>query len=142
MSKTLKWILGITLVLALMAAMFAIGYAWQSRLSGNWTRPFDRAWNTPMMERGRDNWRHPQIWDRGSNWTHPMMSPYGLVPFGGFFLLGGLVKFALFAGLLYGAYWLGRRNARLALDPPPAARVDASAAPEAEPRPRRSARKE
>ncbi len=124
MSKTWKWILGILLVLALVGALFAIGFMWQTRMGigQGWNTPFDRDWNHPMMgQRG--------------NWQHPMMGGRGFIPFGGFFLLGGLVKLILFFGLIYGAYWLGRRNARITLDPAPAARVDASAAPVANPVP-------
>ncbi len=138
MSKTWKWILGVALVLVLVAAMFAIGYTWQARMAYGWSG----AWDHPMM-RGdwyqRGAWDHPMTrgdWYPRDAWKRPMMggAPYSMhgwyTPFGGFFLLGGLVKFALFIGLLYGAYWLGRRNARIALDPHPAARVDASAPPE------------
>lgn len=141
MSKALKWFFGIALVLILMGAMFALGYAWQTRMAGGWdAAPFDRAWQHPMM-RGD--------WDQRGPWKYPPMKKYapypmpvfGFVPFGGFFLLGGLVKFALFAGLLYGAYWLGRRNARIALDPLPSAPVDASLAPAVEPPPPSGARK-
>ena len=121
MNKTWKWILGIVLVLVLVGAMFAIGYAWRTHAMGGWMMPyaqqrsFDHNWNGPMMGRGSDGWQHPMMYNRGFS------------PFGGFFLLGGLLKWILFFGLLYGAYWLGRRNARFALDPKPAAPVKASA---------------
>ena len=129
MNKTWKWILGIAAVLVLVAALFAVGFMWRSHMAGGWdeVRSFDGQWSRPMM---RDDW-HPR-----SDWNRPMMRDRGFVPFGGFFLFGGLVKFALFVGLLYGAYWLGRRNARVTLDPStssgqrpkPSASVDASAA--------------
>jgi hypothetical protein len=52
------------------------------------------------------------------------------MPFGGgFALFGGLVRLAFFGLVLYGVYWLGRRNARIALDPKPVAHVDAVADP-------------
>lgn len=135
MSKTWKWILGIVLVLVLVSAMFVVGYAWRTHAVGGWMmpygytppagtsqdKPFDREWNSPMQR----NW-DSRMPDR---WSHPMMTTHRFTPFGGFFLLGGLVKFALFFGLLYGAYWLGRRNARFTVDPRPASPVDASAAP-------------
>lgn len=144
MSKTWKWILGIVLVLVLVGAMFAISYTWQTHVAGGWdgVRSFDRAWSRPMMGRGDDGWTNPpRMWERNDGWSHPMYDR-GFVPFGGFFLLGGLVKFALFVGLLYSAYWLGRRNARLTLDPAPAASVmDASAAPEVQAAPRKRAKK-
>lgn len=126
MNKTLKWILGIVLVLVLVGAMFAVGFAWRTHTVGGWMmpygynnqdRPFDRNWNGPMMGRGDDGWRYP------------MMTNRGFLPFGGFFLLGGLLKWILFFGLLYGAYWLGKRNARFTVDPRPASPVDAPAAP-------------
>ena len=131
MSKTWKWILGIVLVLVMIGGMFAMGFFWQSRMisyggipRGDWDG------GRPMMT--NPGWQHPMFDNRDG--SHPMMGGY--TPFfGGFFLLGGLVKLALFFGLLYGAYWLGRRNARIALDPKPAAPVDVPAAPEAEPVP-------
>lgn len=135
MSKTWKWILGIVLVLVLVGAMFIIGYTWQTHMATNWNMPFHRDWNSPMQR----EWNQ-QVPDR---WNHPMMYDRGFVPFGGFFLLGGLVKLALFFGLLYGAYWLGRRNARIVMDTAPAAPVNAPAAPEVNPvpAPRKRSRK-
>ena len=145
MNKTWKWILGIVFVLVLVGAMFAIGYGIQTHMALGWdgARSFDGAWQHPMT-RGNDGWTNqPRMWERNSGWSHPMTYDRGFAPPGGFFLLGGLVKLALFAGLLYFAYWLGRRNARIALDPRPAARVDASPVPEvdAAPAPRKRARK-
>ena len=119
MNKTLKWILGILLVLVLIGAMFAIGFMWQTHMAGGRYDAFERNGFNPML--------------RGQS-ERPMMGGY-LPFFGGLFLLGGLVKVALFVGLLYGAYWLGRRNTRLVSDPAPAPRVDAPAAPEAIPAP-------
>lgn len=144
MSKTWKWILGIVLLLVLVGAMFAIGFMWQTHRATGWAMPLDREWNGPMMGRGDDGWTNqPRMWERNDGWSHPMMYVRGFEPHGGFFMLGGLLKPILFFGLLYGAYWLGRRNARIALDPAPAARVDAPAAPEAEPvpAPRKATRK-
>mgnify|MGYP001559081069 CR=1 FL=1 len=152
MSKTWKWIFGIVLVLVLVGAMFAIGYTWQTHMAGGWdgTRTFDREFQHPMM-RGDDGWTNqPRMWERNDGWSHPMtpapsacagVYERGFTPHGGFFLLGGLVKLALFFGLIYGAYWLGRRNARITLDPAPAAPVDASATPAADPAPRKRAKK-
>ena len=120
MSKTWKWILGIVLVLVLVGAMFAIGYMWQTHRATGWAMPFDRDWNSSM----------PRQWNQQMPYSqnHPMMNnTRNFVPFGGFFMLGGLARLVLFFGLLYGAYWLGRRNARIAIDPKPAARVDTPA---------------
>ena len=137
MSKTWKWILGILLVLVIIAAFAVAGYAWRTHsfaMASYHSAPFDRNWNGPMMGRG-DNWGQQQMWQRNDGWQHPMMNNNrGFSPMsGGFFLLGGLVKLALFFGLLYGAYWLGRRNARITLDPVPAATLADVPAPEAEP---------
>ena len=72
--------------------------------------------------------------------------------FGGFgplMIVGGLIHLAFVIGILYGAYWLGRRNARLVLDPStgsgrrpePAAPARASRAPAAKPAPRSRTRR-
>lgn len=137
MSKVWKWILGIVLVLVLIGAVLAIGFMWKSHASVGWTRvmPFEHERNLPV-QRGQWNQRTP---DNLRN--YPMMKTRNFIPFGGLALLGGLVKLVLFFGLLYFAYWLGRRNARIALDPATASRqnpqpvepVDATAAPEAKP---------
>ncbi len=149
MNKTWKWILGIVLILVLVSAMFVIGYTWRTHTLGGWMMPygytppagtsqdgpFDREWNSPM----------PRQWNQQMPYSqnYPMMNTRNFTPFVGFAVLGGLVRLALFFGLLYGAFWLGRRNARIAIDPAPAARVDASTAPEVEtpPAPRESAKK-
>jgi hypothetical protein len=69
--------------------------------------PFDRRWDNPM----------PRDFDGGRH--GPMMGPrggrFGL--FGPFLFLGWLARLAFFGALLYGAYWLGKRNARVVLDP-------------------------
>jgi hypothetical protein len=133
MSKTWKWILGILLVLLVVGAFFAVGFAWRTHttvFAQARVMPLDRNWNGPMMGRDNDKWTHPQIWQRDNGWQHPMMNSRGMG--GGFFMLGGLAKLALFFGLLYGAYWLGRRNARITLDPAPAATLADVSAPEAE----------
>jgi len=147
MSKIWKWILGILLVLVILAAFAAVGFAWRTHsfvMASYHSAPFDRNWNGPLMGRGDDNGGQPRVWQRDGGWGHPMMEDgRGFAPHGGFFLLGGLVKLVLFFGLLYGAYWLGRRNARIALDPAPAAPVAEVSAPEAEasPAPRKRAKK-
>ncbi|MEW5941170.1 MAG: hypothetical protein AB1750_16015 [Chloroflexota bacterium] len=147
MSKTWKWILGIVAILALVGAALAAGYFWQSRMDvpayaarGHWERQgppaFDSEWNGPIVP-GR---------------VQPRMRYDYPRHFGGFFPLIGLLKFAVFLGALYGAYWLGRRNARITLDPAPGAPVaeapapiaDAAPAPpepDSPPAPRKRARK-
>jgi len=136
MSKTWKWILGILVVVLLVAVLFSVGFMWQNHRVVGWNMPFERSWDSPM----------PRQWNQQvpGQWSHPMMmNQRGFSPFGGFFLLGGLLKFGVFIGLLYGAYWLGRRNARLAIDPQPAAPLIEPATPvvEAEPAPRKRAKK-
>ena len=134
MSKTWKWILGILLVVIVIAAFAAIGFAWRTHFVAMDSFRAQPNWNGPMMGRGDNNQGQPGMWQRNDGWEHPMMYERGFAPHRGFSVLGGLVKFALFVGLLYGAYWLGRRNARIALDPAPAASLaEPSAAPEAEP---------
>lgn len=125
MSNAWKWILGILLALVVIAAFGMFGFMWRSH--GFAVAP---AWNGPMMGPRYDGWQmHPRMNPGFSNWGYPMMSGRGFFPLSGLFLFGGLLKWLLFFGLLYGAYWLGGRNARLAADPKPAAPVDASAPP-------------
>jgi hypothetical protein len=121
MSKTWKWILGIVLVLILVGAMFTIDFAWRSH-TGMMSFGYESNWN--------NGWQHPMMGGRGYNdgRQYPMMGGRGFLPFGGFAVLGGLVRLVLFFGVLYGAYWLGKRNARFALDPKPVASVEAPAA--------------
>lgn len=143
MSKTWKWILGILLVVVILGALMAVGFMWRRHtnlaavygpMPGYQAQPFERNWNGPMMGQAPDGWEHPRMMQRSDGWGQPMMYDRGFTPYhSGFFMFGGLVKLALFFGLLYGAYWLGRRNARIVLDAAPAAPVaNPSAAPEAE----------
>jgi hypothetical protein len=143
MSKTWKWILGILLVVVIVGSFAAMGYAWRthsfamasyrSMPFNDQGQPFDRNWNGPMMGQDPNGWEHPRVMQRNDGWGHPMMYERGSSRMGGgFFMLGGLVKLALFFGLLYGAYWLGRRNARIIMDPKPGAPVAEVSAPEAE----------
>lgn len=112
MSNTWKWILGIVLVVVLTGAMFAIGYFWQSQTYNMMPGLHGAQYFGPV--RSDDNWQHPTM---GFHSDRFPMTRDNFFPFGGFFMLGGLVKWLLFFGLLYGAYWLGRRNARITLDP-------------------------
>ncbi len=127
MSKTWKWILGIVLVLVVLAALVAAGYFWQThfgyaRVPFNGPRFNNPQFNGPLTQRGDDWGRIPF-----NNRSYRMMGGRGFMPFGGgFFFLGGLLRIALIGAVLYGAYWLGQRNARAALastpvaTPPPA----------------------
>lgn len=120
MNRFWKWtlgILGILIVLAILAIPFALHH----RFGFSAARGFDN-WHGPML---RDH--HGFGFDR---FHGPMMHGRG---FGHFFFLGGLVKLIFFGALLYGAYWLGRRNARVVLDPttsPPAPAVEPESPPE------------
>lgn len=116
MKNIWKWILGILVVVLVVGAVGAAAFMWRSHMNFAYG-------NMPMM-RGNDGWnRGPSMMGRG-----------GFFPFfGAFALLGGLVKLVIFGALLYGAYWLGRRNARVVVDtptqatpppPPPASDVD------------------
>ena len=110
MNRFWKWtlgILGILIVLAILAIPFALHH----RFGFSAARSFDN-WHGPTL---RDH--HGFGFDR----VHGPMRR-GRV-FGHFFFLGGLVKLIFFSALLYGAYWLGKRNARVVFDPttnPPA----------------------
>lgn len=110
MKSIWKWILGILAVVLVLGAVGFAAYMWTSH-SGFMMA---RGWDGPMMRGGG--------WDRGW-YDGPMMSGRGgFSPlFGPLALLGGLVKLAFFGALLYGAYWLGKRNARVVMDAPPAA---------------------
>ena len=114
MNRFWKWtigILGILIVLAVLAIPFALPH----RLGFGATRGFDK-WHGPMLRDHREF---------GLDRFHaPMMHGRGFGHWGGiFFLFGGLLKLVFFGALLYGAYWLGKRNARVVLGPatrPPA----------------------
>jgi hypothetical protein len=110
MKNLWKWVLGIVLVLMAAGAVAVIAFAWRNHvLSGSSFRamPLDRRWENPV----------PRDFDGGRH--GPMMrlpgGRFGL--FGPFIFLGGLARLAIFGALLYGAYWLGKRNARVVLDP-------------------------
>jgi len=120
MKNIWKWILGILAVVLVLGAVSFAAYLWTSH-SGFMMA---RGWDGPMM-RGNDGW------NRGWHDGPMMMGRGGFSPFfGPFAVLGGLVKLAFFGALLYGAYWLGKRNARVVLDSPPA--VPAEPAPQAD----------
>ena len=129
MSKLWKWILGILLVVVVLGALVTVGFALRGRFGGMYVNaPLNQRGVVPM-QRGNDWGRAPMM---NNNQQYQMMGGRGRSFGGGFFLLGGLVKLVFFGLLLYGAYWLGRRNARIALDPKPVARVDEAAVPKAE----------
>ncbi|MGE5250002.1 MAG: hypothetical protein ACM3QS_07270 [Bacteroidota bacterium] len=116
-----KWILGILLVVLVVGALAAAAFMWRGRMASVSYRsiPFERQWeNGPRMRRPEFGWQ-----------TRPLMrAGGGIRPLRGFLVLGnGLLCLLVLGALLYGAYWLGRRNARVVIEakspaaPPPAA---------------------
>lgn len=120
-----KWILGILIVLAVLVA---IPLGMRFLMNNGYISPAMYAWHQgptgPAFDKpfGFDGGDGPRGFDNHRGWDH---HGRGFGFFGPFMFLGGLLKLAVFFGLLYGAYWLGRRNARLALDPAPVAPVPA-----------------
>ena len=120
-----KWALGL-LVLILIAGAFAtLGFFWRTHaLAADTTAaPFHHGWNGGPMMRGDDFGWHSGPMMRGGR---------GFVPFGGLFFfrgLGWLLRLAFFGLILYGAYWLGRRNARVVVEPRSPAPVSPPASP-------------
>ena len=109
-----KWVIGIVVVLVVIAGLAAAAFFWHGGLAGVSYRgmPMERGWYSGPMMRGDDFNRQ----------YAPMMRVgRGFGPFGGFFFLGGLLRWVLFGALLYGAYWLGRRNTRIVVEPRPTA---------------------
>jgi len=108
MNRFWKWtlgILGILIVLAILAIPFALHHRFGFSAAG-----------------GFDNRHGPMLRDHHGFGFHrfhsPMMHGRGFGRWGGsFFFFGGFLKLAFFGTLLYGAYWLGKRNARVVLDP-------------------------
>ena len=116
MKNIWKWILGVLLVLVVVAAVGVAAFAWRNHMGvafRNGGAPFARGFDNGPMMRGNDGW---------NNGPMPMMRGRGGFGFlGPLVFLGGLVKLAFFGALLYGAYWLGKRNARVVVNAPPAA---------------------
>ena len=105
-----KWVIGIVVVLLVIAGLAAMAFFWRGGMGGISYRgmPLERGWNSgPMMRGDEFTWQHAPMMRAGRG--------FGL--FGGFFLLRGLLRWVLFGALLYGAYWLGRRNARVVVEP-------------------------
>jgi len=115
-----KWILGILIVLAVLVAiplgmhfLMNKGYISIPPMYAFHHGPTGPAFDKPFGFDGEDGARG---FDNHRGWDH---HGHGFGFFGPLIFLGGLLKLAVFFGLLYGAYWLGKRNARLALDPAP-----------------------
>ena len=111
MSKTWKWILGITLGLVILAgvgfvAAYYFGY-------GHMAFRVGPAYSGhPMIDGYGFGDRAP----RGGyqNFRHPMMSGRGFYPFGDFFFLGGLLRLifpmAVLVAVGYFAYQKGKKD--------------------------------
>jgi hypothetical protein len=122
-----KWILGILIVLAVLIAIplgmhFLInrGYIKPPMVFAFHQRPagpnFDK-------QNGFNDWNGPRGFGDNGGWSNRGEGHRGrgFGFFGPLMFIGGLLKLAVFGGLLYGAYWLGKRNARITLDAAPAA---------------------
>jgi hypothetical protein len=112
MNKVWKWILGILLALVVVAALAGLVLLWMHH-------PALMAFGPRAMHPGPSTVPFGSSGPRVFQGDHgPQMHGRHFFPFfGGLLLLAGLVKLAFFGALLYGAYWLGRRNARLVMDP-------------------------
>ena len=121
-----KWILGILIALAVLVAiplgmhfLMNNGYIATPAMYAFHHGPTGPAFDKPYGFGGGDG---PRGFDNPRGWDH---HGRGFGFFGPFMFIGGLLKLVVFVGLLYGAYWLGKRNARIALDPAPTAPVPA-----------------
>ncbi len=103
MSKVWKWILGIVILLMIVAAVVGVIYVLRTHPAVAFAPR-----NVPFRPNAPSGYG-PIMHHRG----------FGFPFFGGFRLLGRLVELFIFAGSLYFAYWLGKRNARITLDPSP-----------------------
>lgn len=130
-----KWIIGVVIALAVItAAVFGVRYLVST---GAITLPARvAAWhNNPEMGR---NFKGPQgfdgqpgfkgMGDRGPGFNGMGNHGRGFDGgrgrgFGPLMFIGGLFRLVFFGALLYGAYWLGKRNARVVYDPAPVAPV-------------------
>ena len=111
MSKTWKWILGITLGLVILAGISFIaasffGFGHMSYRGG------PAFYRHPMMDEYGFGDRGPMGDFRG--FRHPMMGGRGFYPLGGFFFLGGLLRLVLPLAVLvlvgYFSYQKGKKD--------------------------------
>jgi hypothetical protein len=142
------WVIGIVILLALIAIPFVLHYApgynfgfGAPRTVYSWHAPLQdgqRSWEPGPMWGGFDDQRAPLMGHRG--WRAPLFGHHGFgyFPFfSPFMFVIGLLKLIIFGFLLYGAYWLGRHNARIVMSPSPAASEPGELSGQ---RPRKSAR--
>ncbi len=128
MSKTVKWIVGIVVVVLILAALVAIPFAMRGYMLANGTAVgapyYGQGRNGGPMMDGNNGWQHPQVpgyndrnggrmggrqeFNRGFGGRSPRFG------FGFMFLAGilRLIPLALFALLLYGVYQLGKRSGK------------------------------
>ena len=120
MSKTWKWILGITLGLVILAGIGFLtanffGFGHMSFRGG------PAYYGHPMMDDYGYGGRSPMDGFRGSR--QPMMGGHGFYPLGGFFFLGGLLRLifplAVLAAVGYFAYKKGKKDGMLIISAPP-----------------------
>ncbi|MEW5828934.1 MAG: hypothetical protein AB1846_08615 [Chloroflexota bacterium] len=131
MSKTWKWILGIAVLLVvLFVAGFVLFNAWGFGVRTAEIPFYSRG--APMM-RDFDNFRHPMVGPGFDDFRRPVMTGRAFVPFGGFFLLGGLLRLLFPLGILalvaFVSYRMGKKAGMASAIPAPSA----AAAPEVEP---------
>lgn len=128
MSKTVKWIVGIVVVVLILAALVAIPFAMRGYMLANGTSAalpnYGQGRNGGPMMGGNNGWQHPQVpgyndrnggrmggrqeFNRGFGGRSPRFG------FGFMFLSGilRLIPLALFGLLLYGVYQLGKRSGK------------------------------
>jgi len=109
MKNTLKWILGITILLIVLAALGYFTYNWGSAM----------AYGHPMMYRfDGDDWQSPRDgFNRNPMGMRPGMGAwggYGFLPFLPFMFFGGILRLILPVGVLaltaYFAYQKGKKD--------------------------------
>ncbi|MGD8406557.1 MAG: hypothetical protein PVJ21_23070 [Anaerolineales bacterium] len=111
MSRTWKWILGIVIGLVILAG---IGFVAANYFGFGHMAYFGRTAYSghPMMDGYGFGDRGPT--DGFRNFRHPMMGGRGFYPFGGFFILGGLLRLifplAILVAVGYFAYQKGKKD--------------------------------
>jgi uncharacterized membrane protein len=130
MKNIWKWILGILAVLVVLALLAGAAFFFRNRMMAGGFGPGYAFRQQQQQPNGNVQPNAPNFGRYGNGYSDglrgPMMGGRGFHHFGGgFMFIGGFFQLVVFGLLLYGAYWLGRRNARIALDPKPAAPIEA-----------------
>jgi len=111
MSKTWKWILGIVLGLVILVGLgFVVASFFGYGHMSFWGRP--AYYGHPMMDDYGFYNRGPM--DGFRDFHRPMMGGRGFLPFGGFFLLGGLLRLIFPLGVLALVAYLSYRAGKQA----------------------------